>query len=41
MRPVAVLLAAGGGSRFTGNTHKLLAEIDGRPVWRWSLDRLL
>jgi CTP:molybdopterin cytidylyltransferase MocA len=41
MSPVAVLLAAGGGTRFTGSTHKLLAEIDGRPVWRWSLDHLL
>jgi len=37
----AALLAAGGGSRFTGTTHKLLADLDGRPVFRRSLDNLL
>ena len=37
----AVLLAAGGGSRFTGATHKLLADLDGVPVFRRSLDHLL
>jgi CTP:molybdopterin cytidylyltransferase MocA len=37
----AVLLAAGGGSRFAGTTHKLLATIDGVPVFRRSLDHLL
>lgn len=37
-RTLAVLLAAGGGTRFSGPSHKLLAVVAGRPVWRWSLD---
>jgi CTP:molybdopterin cytidylyltransferase MocA len=38
-----VLLAAGGGSRFTGagQGHKLTATLRGRPVVEWSLGQLL
>jgi molybdenum cofactor cytidylyltransferase len=38
---VAVLLAAGAGSRFEGPTHKLLAPIDGAPVAAHALDHVV
>jgi len=34
----AVLLAAGGGTRFTGPTHKLLADFRGKPVVQWAVE---
>jgi len=37
----AVLLAAGGGTRFAGSTHKLLANVDGVAVVRRSLENVL
>ena len=41
MTTTAVLLAAGGGSRFSGPMHKLLANIGGLPVFRRALDHVL
>ena len=38
---VAILLAAGGGSRFQGSEHKLTALISKRAVCSWSLQHLL
>ncbi len=38
---VAILLAAGGGTRFGGSEHKLTALISKRPVCSWSLQHLL
>jgi molybdenum cofactor cytidylyltransferase len=37
----AVLLAAGGGTRFRGPTHKLLSMLDGFSVFRRSLDHVV
>ena len=41
MTLTAVLLAAGGGTRFAGSTHKLLATLDGTTVFQRSLDNVV
>lgn len=41
MGTLGVVLAAGGGSRFAGPTHKLLAPLRGRPLLAWVLDAVL
>ena len=35
------MLAAGGGTRFEGASHKLLAPLRGRPVWEWALTAMV
>lgn len=39
MRVFAVILAAGSGERF--GSDKVLADLSGRPVWKWSYDLFL
>jgi len=41
MTTAAIILAAGGGTRFEGATHKLRADISGRPVLQHALDAVL
>lgn len=38
---VGILLAAGAGSRYTGESHKLHADIGGIPVWEHALTQLI
>ncbi|HCV36729.1 MAG TPA: hypothetical protein DF783_07350, partial [Acidimicrobiaceae bacterium] len=38
MSTAAVILAAGGGTRWTGSGHKLLIDFRGRPLVTWSIE---
>ncbi|MFA5774865.1 MAG: nucleotidyltransferase family protein [Ilumatobacteraceae bacterium] len=40
-KTVAILLAAGSGSRFHGDGHKLHADIGGRSVFSWALQAVV
>ena len=40
-RTAAIILAAGKGERFQGNSHKLLATVRGKPVLQWVIDNVV
>ena len=39
-RTAAIVLAAGKGERFHGETHKLLADFKGKPILQWVIDNV-